>query len=373
MKKHFIVLFLIIQFSVIISLKHTSAQNNLNFGFWTQAWYQHVENGKGGNDINDFMVRRAYLSLSAQPLEYLSFFSHIAIDRLGQVGLDNPSMGLGSGLTFRDLWITLDLGESFKIQAGRMYVPLTRNYGTTSTKSLLTTDLSFMQGGIRGGIFYSSKVGRDDGVTFWGNPFEGLVQYRVMVSEGMEGSANPNDNLRFVGRAVLNLLEPETNWFNQGTYLGQKKVLSIGAAFDAQNNLTLNGQQGKDNFTWTVDVFFDHPTGNGAVTAETGFISLLNSTQTNGFAQLAPANNADFFYFQSGYFFGTSVAGGNLQPYFRIENISVDQKDETRFYSGGLNYYIKGHNAKASFDYTVVKYAAAEAQAIFTLQLAVGI
>lgn len=56
-----------------------------------------------------------------------------------------------------------------------MYVPLTRNYGTTSTKALLTTDLSFMQGGIRGAIFYASKVGRDDGVTLWGNPFEGRL------------------------------------------------------------------------------------------------------------------------------------------------------------------------------------------------------
>jgi hypothetical protein len=352
---------------------NVDGQDKVNFGFWTQAWYQHVESGKNNEELNDFMLRRAYLSVKGQPTKYLSFFTHIAIDRLGQDGLDNPSMGLGSGLAFRDLWITLDLDESFKVQAGRMYVPLTRNYGTTSTKALLTTDLSFMQGGIRGTIFYTSKVGRDDGVTFWGNPFDGLLQYRFMISEGMESIVNPDDNLRFAGRAVLNLLEPETGWFNQGTYLGQKKMLSIGAAFDSQNNLTLNNEPGQNNFIWTVDAFFDHPAGNGAVTAESAYINIKNSTQANSFVQLAPSDDAGFFYVQAGYYFNTPVAVGNIQPYFRYETVSVQQKDNTGIFSGGLNYYLKGHNAKASFDYTVIDHPEADAQGIFTVQLAVGI
>lgn len=90
-------------------------------GFWTQAWYQYVENGKSvgsfgnGKGLNDFMIRRAYFYVKGQPTDYLGFFTHIAVDRLGQDGLDNPSLGLGSGLTFRDLWIVVNLSESFKI------------------------------------------------------------------------------------------------------------------------------------------------------------------------------------------------------------------------------------------------------------------
>lgn len=368
--KKYLAIFIITMF---FTPAKSEAQNKIDIGFWTQAWYQNVENGKGDNNLNDFMLRRGYFSVKGQPTDYLSFFTHIAVDRLGQDGLDNPSMGLGNGLTFRDLWITLDLDESFKVQAGRMYVPLTRNYGTTSTKSLLTTDLSFMQGGIRGGIFYTSKVGRDDGVTIWGNPFNGLFQYRLMISEGVESSINPEDNLRVVARGVLNLLEPETGWFNQGTYLGKKKVLSIGAAFDSQNNLTLNNELGQDNFIWTVDAFFDHPVANGAVTAESAYIKLKNSTQANSFAQLAPSDDADFFYIQAGYYFNTPVAVGNIQPYFRYETVSVEQKGNTNFFSGGLNYYLKGHNAKLSLDYTMIDYSEFENQNIFTVQLAVGI
>lgn len=369
MKKYLVILII----GAFFSPQKTKAQNKVDIGFWTQAWYQHVENGKGDNGLNDFMLRRVYLAVKGQPTEYLSFFTHIAVDRFGQDGLDNPSMGLGSGLTFRDLWITLDMDESFKIQAGRMYVPLTRNYGTTSTKSLLTTDLSFMQGGIRGGIFYTSKVGRDDGITLWGNPFDGLFQYRLMISEGIESIANPDDNLRYVGRAVLNLLEPETGWFNQGTYLGKKRVLSIGAAFDLQSNLTLNSEPGQDNFIWTLDAFFDHPVANGAVTAESAYISLKNSTQANSFVQLSASDDADFFYIQAGYYFNSPVAVGNIQPYFRYETVSIKQKENTGIFSGGLNYYLKGHNAKASLDYTIINYPEADAQGIFTVQLAVGI
>lgn len=347
------------------------AQDKINFGFWTQAWYQHVVNE--GRDLNDFMVRRAYFSVKGQAADYLSFFTHIAVDRLGQEGLDNASQGFGSGLTFRDLWVTLDLDEAFKVQAGRMYVPLTRNYGTTSTKALLTTDLSLMQGGVRGGIFYTSKVGRDDGVTLWGNPFDGLLQYRFMISEGMEGADNPGDKLRFAGRLMLSFLEPEKEWFNQGTYLGGKKVLSIGAGFDNQSKLTLNNIAGQHNTTWTIDGFIDHPLGGGAITVESAYISIHNSSQAHSLGLLEAGDDASLAYVQAGYFLGKTPGTRGLQPYLRYETVSIEQKDEVSFLSGGANYYLKGHNAKISMDYTVVNKRGASDQDIVTVQLALGI
>ena len=76
-----------------IFINYVSSQDKMDLSFWTQAWYQHVENGKGDNGLNDFMVRRAYLSIKGQPTGYLGFFTHIAVDRFGQDGLNNPSMG----------------------------------------------------------------------------------------------------------------------------------------------------------------------------------------------------------------------------------------------------------------------------------------
>jgi hypothetical protein len=344
-------------------------------GFWGQAWFQYVEDGKGDEGLKDFMLRRGYLYLKGDVTKYLGFFTHIASDRVGQDGLDNSGLGLGSGVAWRDAWASVNLHDCAKIQLGRMYVPLTRAYGTTSTKAMMTLDLPFLQGGVRGAIFYAQKVGRDDSVVLWGNPLDGLLQYRLMVGEGVEGNANPDDSVRVAGRIALSLLEPETGWFNKGTYLGKKKVLSFGAGFDRQGGLTLGGVPDRDNVSWTVDAFFDHPVGNGAVTLEAAFIDIYNCTQTQpqAYTDLAAGDDARNWYLNAGYLIN-DLGPGSLQPYFRYEAVDVEKKNTTHFASGGLNYYFWGHNAKVTADYMYVHPGddAKKKRSIFTFQIAVG-
>ncbi|MBW2108322.1 MAG: porin [Deltaproteobacteria bacterium] len=365
--------------------EHTKGE----IGIWMQTWYQWVEDGKSttstwkDQNLNDFILRRAYLYLKGQVTDHVHFFTHIASDKVGQDGLDNPSYGLGSGVAWRDLWVTFDLSDSFKLQMGRMYVPLTRNYGTTSTKCMLTMDLPFLQGGSRGGIFYAQKVGRDDGITLWGNPLDGLIQYRLMISEGVEGDNNPDDTLRFAGRVSVSLLDPETGWFNKGTYLGKKKVLSVGLGIDSQKDLTLGSLADQDNFVWTVDAFFDYPVGEGAVSAEAAYINIENGTQTQpqGYTSLSAGDDAKNWYINAGYLFPGTIGPGRLQPYVRYETVDVDERDssidyETDFWSGGVNYYLKGHNAKLTADYMHVDQdtptSTRKDRDIFTFQITVG-
>jgi len=129
---------------------YRDGDKSLNVGYWGQAWYQYAgdidRDGDGAwdDDLNDFMVRRTYFNVGGTVTQDLSFFVHYAGDRIGQEGLDNPSMGLGSGLALRDAWVNYKLhGNDFMVQVGRMYIPFTRNYGTTSTKALLTTELDW--------------------------------------------------------------------------------------------------------------------------------------------------------------------------------------------------------------------------------------
>ena len=359
-------------------------EHKLKAGLWLQTWYQFVEDGKnnGNENLHDFMLRRFYFYLKGEATPQLGFFAHIASDRIGQDNLDSPGQGLGSGIAVRDAWIYYNFNESFKVQMGRMYPPFTRNYGTTSTRALLPIDLPFTQGGVRGGIFYASKVGRDDGVVLWGNPFAGLLQYRFGISEGVEGAENPDDSLRFTGRLSLNLLEPETSWFNQGTYLGKKKVLAIGAGFDRQDDLRLTTEQ-RDNTAWTVDIFFDHPVGEGALTVEAAYIDVKNVTQNLPFTRLVKGNDAHIYYIQGGYLIPGKIGPGRIQPYFRYERLAVDEKSNTAFPSVGVNYYLTGHDAKLTLDWTLVDQregvrnfqgnASGEDQNLITLQFQVGI
>lgn len=102
----------------------------LELGWWMQGWYQHTGKERQGGAVSDFILRRNYFSLRGELAPWLGAFTHIASDRIGQDGLDQPSLGLGSGIAFRDAWVVVRIHEGMNLQLGRMYVPLTRNYGT---------------------------------------------------------------------------------------------------------------------------------------------------------------------------------------------------------------------------------------------------
>ncbi|MFP3939476.1 MAG: porin [Thermoanaerobaculia bacterium] len=346
-----------------------------------QGWYQWVEDGSADGDLNDFQMRRVYLSLAGQLTPRLGLFAHLATDRLGQDGLDDSSLGLGSGLAIRDAWIVFELNEAVKVQAGRMYVPFTRAFGTESTFTLLALDIPWTQGGVRGSPFYPGKVGRDDGVVLWGNLAGDRLQYRLGVAEGVEGARNPSDELRASGRLALYLLEPETAWFNSGSYLGEKRVLAIGAGFDTQDDLSLDGRMGQDYSAWTVDVFLDHPIGQGAGTVEAAWVESRNTPNAVAFTNLAPGDDHNTAYLQAGYLLPQwPDAPGRWQVYGRYERMDVEDRPDTSFTSAGVSWLLDGHARKLTLDWTRIDQdgpglvgPGAEERNLVTLQVAAGL
>ena len=43
-----------------------------------------------------------------------------------------------------------------------------------------------------------------------------------------------------------------------------------------------------------------------------------------------------------------------FQPYVRYERLAVEGKPDTAFPCFGLNYFIEGHNAKLTLDWTLI-------------------
>ena len=352
---------------------------SMSVGLWSQVWYQNISDydhdadGTLDGTLNDFMVRRIYFSVKGSATSDLSFFMHYAGDRIGQDGLDKSGVGLGSGLAVRDAWINYKIhGNDLMVQVGRMYIPFTRNYGTTSTKALLTTELDWGQGGIRSGIFYPSKVGRDDSITLWGNVLDDKLQYRFMVGEGAESATtNPDDELRFAGRLSLNLFDPETSWFNKGTYLGKKKILAIGAGFDCQSDLMLDGK--KRNYeAYTADIHLDMPlneNGDLALTAEAAYIKINHSVGSITWTDLKAGGSGDIVEAKAGI-----LLAGKIQPFAHYEKIMPDAHctDDTNVYGVGCNYYIKGLGNKLTAEWTVIDDYKDETVDIITVQLAFG-
>ncbi len=367
MKKVFMCLFFLLLWpSLVWSLEvYKKDDISLSIGFWGQAWYQYVsdfdteDENEWNDDLNDFMVRRAYFYIKGTATPWFDFFVHFAGDRLGQDEKggfkDDDGKGLGSGLALRDGWARIKLlDDDFMVQMGRMYVPFTRNYGTTSTKSMLTLDLDWGQGGYRSGIFYPQNVGRDDSLTLWGNILEDRLQYRFMVGEGVEkdeSERNPDDNLRFAGRISYNFFDREKSWFNSETYLGKKRVLALGLGLDYQEDLILSGQE-EDYFAWTADIFYDQPTKNGALTCAASYIDIDNAVNGITWTHLSSGNDGQIYSAKTGYLFDKKIGPGKFQPYIHYDYFDVDESgtDDSQFYGVGLNYYLKGPANKISLE-----------------------
>ena len=335
---------------------YRDGDRSLDIGFWGQAWFQSVEDGKDKDgdginetDLNDFLVRRAYMSIKGTATPMLDFFVHYALDRAGQDGAG----GANRDIELRDGWMRVKLvDEAVMLNLGRMYVPITR---TPSTKSLMMIDLDWTQGGVRGGSFYpSATCNRDDGAMLWGNLMDDKLRYRLMIAEGLQGATNPEDNLRFSGQVSVSLLEPEKGYFNPQTHLGKKNVLSILASYDTQEDLMLGGLE-KDYAAWTAELHYDQPMGDGAgLTVEAVYVDIENVTQGINYTRMAAGDDATIMSVKAGYIFPN-----NLQPLVHYEKLDIDDRigtdvDGTDIYGVGLNYFVKGHANKICLDVTQV-------------------
>jgi hypothetical protein len=113
-----------------------------------------------------------------------------------------------------------------------------------------------------------------------GNLAKGIVQYRAGIFDGQQGAQNTQRSPRTAARISINPLESEGQFYNKGTYLGTKKVLSFGVGFDRQADMKWSaGHSTSDYSAWTTDVFFDHPIKSSAVTMEWAYSGMKNSQE----------------------------------------------------------------------------------------------
>jgi hypothetical protein len=245
---------------------------------------------------------------------------------------------LTPGMNVQDAFITWKaIGDLFKIDVGYMLPPLAHNavQGATTLYSWDYFAFSFLStaGTIMG--TQSSPVGRDAGVQLRGLVFDGHLEYRAGLFQGRRdadaGNNIGSDNFfRFTGRLQLNLLDPEPGFFYAGSYLGKKKILSIGITGDTQKSYHYYGG----------DVFADLPLGPGIFTAQVDVVHMTGGTFLALAKQTALMSEVGF-----------NFAGLNLSPIFRFEHLwggtssgGTTSPDQTHV-GGGLAFWPYGHNS----------------------------
>lgn len=318
--------------------------------------------GSDGTDsTKEFNFRRNRLALMGAWGQNFSLYVQTEYNEDNNITPFNVSDGNNSDFQILDAVLRFRLNPSFNVWVGKFKYNLTRE-NLESCEDPLTLDRSAM---IRAPL--ASEGTRDKGVAVWGNLFNDIFQYRFDVMNGRNDSVSaPKSNFRYSARAHVSLLDPENGYGYKGTYLGEKKVLTIGAAYQFENDVayanTIAQTGAVDYSAWTVDLFFEYPVENvGTFTVSAAYVDYdLDNAYRGvnpdaGVIGLTGEKNGG--YVKAAYM----LPNLPLQFFARSENWSfatlngiIDQ--EVDWLGGGINYYFRGQNLKLTMEYSMVDY-----------------
>lgn len=319
----------------------------------------------GDNDTTEFNFRRNRLALMG------AYGQNFGLYVQTEYTEDNDySSNEGDKFQMLDAVLRFKLNDSVNLWMGKFKYNLTRE-NLEACEMPLTLDRSVL---IRA-PFVST---RDKGVALWGNLFDDKFQYRLDAMNGSEGA--DDSNLRYSARVHITLLDPEKGYGYRGTYMGAKKVLTIGAAYQFENEIAMAGSDSVDYKAWTVDVFAEYPVeGVGTFTLSGAYVDYdMDDAYQSGDPDpslIGFNGEKNGGYIKAGYMLPNTP----LQFFARSEGWSFAQiggtyDQEADLLGIGFNYYLRGQNLKLTMEYSQIEFdkeledidtAVAQVQVIF--------
>ncbi len=326
---------------------------SIDLGFRLQVLNLYTDrdlDGDGGFEAADrWQVRRARFRLKGIVNKHVEIFLQSDVS--------------GNDVRLIDMFMTLKKNNWNQFIVGLNMAPVLRQ-NLTSSGALLAIDRpgmaykSLTWGGRALTTFSTSTFGdtsagfsngmgvRDVGITYFGSGDVGdnaHVKYYLGTYNGIQSGGT--DKERFSARLQYNLFDAEPGYFNLAHYLGKKKTVAFGFAYDTQDSVA-DGANGKVDYEFvTADLFAEVPAGNGSLVFEAAY------------EQLDLADDPDFlgaqgdgFYVQLGYL----INKDKWQPWFEYEDWGSDGPGGRGSYDilrAGISYFIAGHNANIKFGY----------------------
>jgi len=246
------------------------------------------------------------------------------------------------GMNIQDAFVTWKaLGDMLKVDMGYMLPPMAHNalQGAGTLYGLDYYSFSFQHSNSFGSS--ANPIGRDVGLQLRSLLVDGHIDIRAGIFQGLRDNETttepPARNMfRLTGRVQINLLDAEPGFFYAGTYLGAKKIASIGFSGDLQDKYKY----------FAVDGIVDMPLGPGVVTAQ------VNLAHYDGGTFIPTLIKQTDLMGEAGYNF----AAVHVSPIFRFEKRmgSGTLVDETRV-GGGLAFWPYGHNTNLKAFFVNVK------------------
>jgi hypothetical protein len=299
----------------------------------------------GAAQATNFFVRRVRLLFGGQVAKNMTFFVEAGTPNLGKALPEGKN--IQPAVIIQDAYGEFGITHSLAVDAGLIVVPFSRN-SIQSPSRLMPIDYgpyTFSQNAP-----IQSTGGRDTGFQAKGYLLDSHLEYRIGVFQGLREPMADN-GLRYAGRVQYNIWDTEASFFYPGTYLGTRKVLAVGTAFDRQ----------KDFQAYSADVFVDYPLGRATITGQFDY----NRFDEGVTLTTLPKQNDVLL--QVGYLIGSTKLMPVLQ-FARRRLVDAANGDEQRI-AVGANYWWAGHNANIKAAYTRVSPAGHVTQHEFTLQL----
>ncbi|TAH30817.1 MAG: hypothetical protein EAZ06_01940 [Cytophagales bacterium] len=379
MKKILFTLLVIFPFFLVAQNDTTQFKPSVQFGTFLQMQGVFTQDRPQSPLLDDgrrwgtqLQIWRARLMAGAQLTRKTSVFMQTEI--LSPIGfVDSTKRIQEPKLIILDAQVEHKISDNFLVYAGMQLTGINRQ-GIQSPVTLMGLEFGWYQYPYN--LFQNQALqnnfGRDLGVSFRGYAFDERLEIRGGVFRGR--AVDKYSNLRGNLRLNYNFLDVEKEHYYSGTNLGEKEILAVGAGVDVQD----------DYLSVAGDVFADVTVGNGALTAQLGYMYLSgggNTKNTKSFTPLVP--NQNILFGELGYYFSDL----KIQPYIKYEaqnmNISETQylvnenrrtnpnfpnvvNGEARsnfntIYSesrigGGINYYISDFNCNLKLQYEQIFY-----------------
>ena len=313
----------------------------------------------GLKDQRYFKVRRARFRLKGVINEKFSAFLQtdasnkdvVLIDAFITVKADkwlqfimgrNMAPVMRQNLTSSGVLMTID-------RPGLAYRPLT--WGARSLHTFANATY------VGSGLASSPDAVRDNGLTLFGSGQvgeSGGFKYYAGIYNGIQ--AGQNDEDRFAFRAQYNFWNPEAGYFQSSTYLGKKKTLGIGFAYDVQKEAgaeTTTDAGLADYSLWTADAFLELPTGGGSFTLEGAYTNSDFGDHVD-----YKKSQGTGFYGQAGYYLNSG-----WQPWVLYETFTSDADADAdgnvlgsyTSFRVGLTWFLQGQQANIKLGYESFK------------------
>lgn len=338
---------------------------SLSFGMFAQPQFEAAGAPDANKTAKNLYLRNVGLIVSGTVFDEFEFFFDVNYPNLFKADPFNQSGGTSKnapGLNVQDAIVTFKpfsqtpYANALKLDAGFMLPALSHNsvqgaftlygwdfFANTFRRNVLTQADPFKSNG-------QSPQGRDAGLQLRGLLFGNHIEYRVGLfqglrvgplpaSQGNEAEVGSVNFFRVASRVQINFLDAEEEFFYQGTYLGEKRILSVGAYYDFQDKYVSAG----------VDAVLDLPVGPGVLTAQASAMYW----DGGAFIQTLPEHTA--FMGEAGYLFKQFL----ISPIVRMEYLNpaepTDQTPTEVRYSGGVAWWLQGHTGNFKAFYTYVK------------------